>query len=106
MVQSEQHPCRTVATDRANCELTSSIVPRRTFFRHLSELRYLLLIEAQRAFCKASRIQQKSEPLLHMGGMMTATRRASATIALRMPARLATFMAQAFAVAMVTAQDY
>lgn len=45
---------------------------------------------------QACLVQRKSVPSLHIRCMMTASLRASATIALRWPRRLATFMAQAF----------
>ncbi|ESZ55493.1 hypothetical protein X727_33110 [Mesorhizobium sp. L103C119B0] len=45
---------------------------------------------------KSSFLQQNSVPSLIMRCMMTANRRASATMAFRLPLRLAIFIAQAF----------
>ena len=77
-------------------ELASSIVPRGTSSARADLVELLLLRRASQAAGLTCRVQRKSVPSLHMRCMMTASLRASATIALRWPRRLATCMAQAF----------
>src|SRR3974377_1646081 len=79
-------------------DLTSSIVPRGTSSHHVVELVFLpiavgCLLSCATACC---RIQQNSVPSIHMRCMITANRRASATIAFFTPRRLAICIAQLF----------
>ena len=78
-------------------ELTSSIVPRGTPFHHRVELDFLLLRSAsQNAHAAAaSRVQRNSVPSTQIRCMITANRRASATIAFFIPRRLAICIAHA-----------
>jgi hypothetical protein len=59
-------------------------------------LSYLILNGFHAAAAACSRVQRNSVPSTHMRCMMTASRRASATIAFFIPRRLATCIAQAF----------
>jgi hypothetical protein len=88
MEQSDSRPCRqTNDRSKRECELTSSIVPRGTPFHHLVELEVLLLCSASQTAhaAAASRVQQNSVPSTQMRCMITASRRASATIAFFLP---------------------
>ena len=98
--QSFGRPCRKKngRTKRTH-ELTSSIVPRGTSFHCSVDLGFLLsalilnCFHAAAAAC--SRVQRNSVPSTHMRCMITANRRARATIAFFIPRRLAICMAQA-----------
>src|SRR5450631_2138920 len=80
-------------------ELTSSIVPRGTYStaRWSSSvlLSHVVLNGFHAAAAACSRVQRNSVPSTHMRCMITANRRASATIAFFIPRCLAIFMAQA-----------
>jgi hypothetical protein len=78
-------------------ELTSSIVPRGTSFHRWVELDFLLshLILHSSQAAATSLVQRNSVPSTHMRCMITANRRASATIAFFIPRCLAIFIAQA-----------
>src|SRR4249920_2343889 len=98
--QSLPRPCRqTNGRSKRTCELTSSIVPRGTSFHHVVELEFLLLHLILHGFHAAavacSRVHRNSVPSTHMRCMITASRRANATIAFFIPRRLAICMAQA-----------
>src|SRR5664279_1841604 len=54
-----------------------------------------VILDCSHAAAVSSRVQRNSVPSTHMRCMITANRRASATIAFFMPRRLAIFMAQA-----------
>jgi hypothetical protein len=78
-------------------ELTSSIVPRGTSFHRWVELDFLLLhliLHSSQATA-TSLVHRNSVPSTHMRCMITAKRRASATIAFFIPRCLAIFIAQA-----------
>ena len=90
--------CRqTNGRSSGHCELTSSIVPRGTSCHREVELVFLLsgLIMYSSHAATASLLQRNSAPSTQMRCMMTAKRRASATIAFFMPRRLAICIAQA-----------
>jgi len=98
--QSLARPCRqTNGRSKRTCELTSSVVPRGTSFHRLVELEFPSIgfdPEEFHAAAKAwSRVQRNSVPLTHMRCMITANRRARATIAFLIPRRLAICIAQA-----------
>jgi hypothetical protein len=78
-------------------ELTSSIVPRGTSFHRWVELDLLLshLILHSSQAAATSLVHRNSVPSIHMRCMITASRRASATIAFFIPRCLAIFIAQA-----------
>ena len=78
-------------------ELTSSIVPRGTSFHRWVELYFLLshLILHSSQATATSLVHRNSVPSTHMRCMITANRRASATIAFFIPRCLAIFIAQA-----------
>ena len=78
-------------------ELTSSIVPRGTSFHRWVDLSFLLsdLILYCSHAAATSLVQRNSVPSTHMRCMITASRRASATIAFFIPRCLAIFIAQA-----------
>src|SRR5882724_11249800 len=84
---------------KRTCELTSSIVPRGTSFHRSVELEFSPIgfdpewFHAAVAAC--SRVQRNSVPSTQMRCMITASRRARATIAFFMPRRLAICMAHA-----------
>jgi len=80
-----------------HCDLTSSIVPRGTSCHRTVELAFLLsgLILHCHAAAISCRVQRNSVPSTQMRCMMTANRRASATIAFFTPRRLAICIAQA-----------
>jgi hypothetical protein len=96
--QSIGRPCRqTNGRSSGHCELTSSIVPRGTSCHREVELVFLLsdLIMYSSHAATAFLLQRNSAPSTQMRCMMTAKRRASATIAFFMPRRLAICIAQA-----------
>jgi len=98
--QSLARPCRqTNGRSKRTCELTSSVVPRGTSFHRLVELEFPSIgfdPEEFHAAAKAcSRAQRNSVPSAHMRCMITASRRARATIAFLIPRRLAICIAQA-----------
>ena len=79
-------------------ELTSSIVPRGTSFHHWVDLEFpliALILCDPHAAADCSRVQRNSVPSTQMRCMITANRRASATIAFFIPRRLAICIAQA-----------
>ena len=79
-------------------ELTSSIVPRGTSFHRWVELEFPpIAFDPARFSCcsRLSRVQRNSVPSTQMRCMITANRRASATIAFFIPRCLAIFIAQA-----------
>jgi len=78
-------------------ELTSSIVPRGTSFHCSVDLRFPPIASILCALQAAavSLVQRNSVPSTQMRCMITANRRASATIAFFIPRRLAIWMAQA-----------
>ena len=78
-------------------ELTSSIVPRGTSFHRGAELDFLLLhlILHRSQAAATSLVHRNSVPSTHRRCMITANRRASATIAFFIPRCLAIFIAQA-----------
>ena len=93
--QSYGRPCRRQA--KQTCELTSSIVPRGTSVHRLVELEFLLLrlMLHSRHAARACLVQRNAVPSTQMRCMITASRRAKATMALLMPRCLAIFIAQA-----------
>src|SRR5271169_5312012 len=98
--QSIGRPCRQLnGRSRRHCELTSSIVPRGTSFHHAVELECPPIgIDPVRFSCcygACSLVQRNSVPSTQMRCMITASRRARATIAFLMPRRLAICIAQA-----------
>ena len=96
--QSNARPCRqTNGRSKGPCELTSSIVPRGTSFHRTVELEFPLsdLILYGSHAVAASLVHRNSVPSTHMRCMITANRRASATIAFFIPRRLAICIAQA-----------
>jgi hypothetical protein len=84
-----------VGRSKRTRELTSSIVPRGTSFHCLVELEFLLLLISFGAHAITSLVHLNSVPSTQMRCMITAKRRASATIARFMPRRLAICIAQA-----------
>ena len=98
--QSFGRPYRQVdGRSKPTCELTSSIVPRGTSFHRRVELEFFLsdlILNGFHAAAEAcSRVQRNSVPSTHIRCMITANRRASATIAFFIPQRLAICIAQA-----------
>src|SRR6478672_10166688 len=100
--QSIGRPCRqTNGRSKRTFELTSSIVPRGTSFHRSVERECPSIgLDAARFHAAAaavawSRVQRNSVPPTHMRCMITANRRARATIAFLIPRRLAICMAQA-----------
>jgi hypothetical protein len=96
--QSVGRPCRQCdGRFKPTYELTSSIVPRGTSFHRWVELEFpllhLILHRSQAA--ATSRVHRNAVPLTHMRCMITASRRASATIAFFIPRCLAICIAQA-----------
>src|SRR6201987_2068632 len=89
-----------IGRSKRTCELTSSIVPRGTPYHRLVETPGFLLWHLIRHRCHAataaSRVHRNSVPSTQMRCMITASRRAKATIAFFIPQRLATCIAQAF----------
>ena len=93
-------PCwQTDSRSKRTYDLTSSIVPRGTSFHHAVELEVFLLSDVvllcSHAAAASFRVQLNSVPSTQMRCMITANRRASATIAFFMPRRLAICIAQA-----------
>ena len=82
---------------KRTCELTSSIVPRGTSFHRSVELEFppIGFDPARSHAAAASLVQRNSVPSTQMRCMITASRRASATIAFFIPRRLAICIAQA-----------
>ena len=80
------------AGSKRTYELTSSIVPQGTSF-HRSVDCFSYRVHAAAVAC--SLVQQNSVPSTHMRCMITASRRAKATIAFFIPRRLAICMAHA-----------
>src|SRR5262249_193978 len=96
--QSFGRPCRQCdGRFKRTHELTSSIVPRGTSFHRGVELDFLLLhwILHRSQAAATSLVHRNSVPSTHTRCMITANRRASATIAFFIPRCLATFIAQA-----------
>src|SRR5262245_24321031 len=98
--QSLPRPCRqTNGRSKRTCALTSSIVPRGTSFHRSVESSVLLSDQMLHGFHAAavacSRVQRNSVPSTHMRCIITANRRARATIAFFIPRRLAICIAQA-----------
>ena len=96
--QSYRRPCRqSNGRSKRTYELTSSIVPRGTSFHRWVELDFLLshLILHRSQAAATSLVHRNSVPSTHMRCMITANRRASATIAFFIPRCLAILMAQA-----------
>ena len=97
--QSFERPFRQ-ENDRSKqtCELTSSLVPRGTLFHRLVDSSFLLshLILSGPHAAAVSLVHLNSVPSVQMRCIMTAKRRASATIAFFIPRCLAIFIAQAF----------
>ena len=95
--QSTERPCVTNGRSKRLGELTSSIVPRGTSFHRWVELDLVLshLILHSSQATATSLVHRNSVPSTHMRCMITANRRASATIAFFIPRCLAIFMAQA-----------
>src|SRR4029450_1177527 len=96
--QSYERPCRgCTGRFKRTHDLTSSIVPRGTSFHRWVELDFplfhLILHRSQAA--ATSLVHRNSVPSTQMGCMITASRRASATIAFFIPRCLAIFIAQA-----------
>src|SRR5262245_35198803 len=98
--QSYGRPCRqSDGRCKRTCELTSSIVPRGTSSTVRWNSSFLLLDLILPGFHAAagacSRVHRNSVPSTQMRCMITANRRASATIAFFIPRRLAICIAQA-----------
>ena len=84
-----------IGGSKRTCELTSSIVPRGTSFHRLVELEFPPFDPERPHAAAASLVQRNSVPSVQMRCIMTAKRRASATIAFFIPRCLAIFIAQA-----------
>ena len=96
--QSLGRPCRlTDSGSKRTYELTSSIVPRGTSFHRAVELEFPpIAFDPDRSHAAVtSRVHRNSVPSTQMRCMITANRRASATIAFFIPRCLAIFIAQA-----------
>ena len=96
--QSFGRPYRQTNEVQATNELTSSIVPRGTSFHRRVELEIPPIgFDLVRSSCRydLSRVQRNSVPSTQIRCMITASRRASATIAFFIPRRLAICIAQA-----------
>ncbi len=96
--QSFGRPCRlTDSRSKQTYELASSIVPRGTSFHRSVELECSpVAFDSDGSHpAVASRVHRNSVPSTQMRCMITANRRASATIAFFIPRCLAIFMAQA-----------
>ena len=96
--QSVGRPCRqSDSRFKRHYELTSSIVPRGTSFHCLVDLGFppIALILCVPHAATVSLVQRNSVPSTHMRCIITASRRARATIAFFIPRRLAICMAQA-----------
>jgi hypothetical protein len=86
--QSLGRPChQSNGRTKQTCELTSSIVPRGTSFRCSVDLEFspIALILCTLHAATVSRVQRNSVPSTQMRCMITASRRASATIAFFIP---------------------
>jgi hypothetical protein len=86
-----------VGRSKRTCELTSSTVPRGTSFHRLVELEFPpIALDSERPHAAAaSLVHLNSVPSVQMRCIITARRRASATIAFFIPRCLAIFIAQA-----------
>ena len=96
--QSLGRPCRLAdSRSKRTYELTSSIVPRGTSFHRSAELKFppIAFYPARAHAAVASRVHRNLVPSTQMRCIITANRRASATIAFFIPRCLAIFMAQA-----------
>ncbi len=96
--QSFRRPCRqSNGRSKRTCELTSSIVPRGTSFHCSVECEFpsIALILCALHAAAGSLAQRNSVPSTQMRCMITANRRARATIAFFTPRRRAICMAQA-----------
>jgi hypothetical protein len=96
--QSFGRSCRqSSGRTKRTCELTSSIVPRGTSFHCSVDLGFpsIALISWALHAAAVSLVQRNSVPSTQMRCMITANRRARATIAFFIPRRLAICMAQA-----------
>ena len=98
--QSLGRPCRQCdGRSKRTYDLTSSIVPRGTSFHRSVEFEFppigLDAVRLHAAVVACSQVQRNSVPSTHMRCMITANRRARATIAFFIPRRLATCIAQA-----------
>ena len=96
--QSLGRPCRLAdSRSKRTYELTSSIVPRGTSSHRSVELEYPpIAFDADGPHAAVtSRVHRNSVPSTHMRCMITANRRANATIAFFIPRCLAICMAQA-----------
>ena len=82
---------------KRTCDLTSSIVPRGTSFHRSVELEFppIAFDPARLQAVATSRVQRNSVPSTQMRCMITANRRARATIAFFIPRRRAICIAQA-----------
>src|ERR1700730_12231270 len=89
--------CQSNGRTKRTCELASSIVPRGTSFHFWVDLGFppIALILCAPHAAAVSLVQRNSVPSTHMRCMITANRRARATIAFLIPRRLAICMAQA-----------
>ena len=97
--QSFERPFRQEnGRSKQTCELTSSIVPPGTLFHRLVELEFPpIALDPERPHAAAaSLVHLNSVPSVQMRCIITANRRASATIAFFIPRCLAIFIAQAF----------
>src|SRR5437660_5506931 len=96
--QSFGRPCRQCdGRSKQTYDLTSSIVPRGTSFHRWVELDFppIAFDPAQTQAAATSLVHRNSVPSTHTRCMITANRRASATIAFFIPRCLAIFIAQA-----------
>ena len=97
--QSIARRCRqTDGRSKRTCELTSSIVPRGTSFHRSVELEFPPIgcdLHGFHAATACSLVHRNSVPSTQMRCMITASRRARATIAFFIPRRLAICIAQA-----------
>ena len=98
--QAAARPCRLLdGGDSTDNELTSSIVPRGTSSAQGGNLKLSLALVGSwyspQVETASSFVQRNSVPSTQMRCMITASRRASATMALFSPRFLAIFMAQA-----------
>jgi len=96
--QSLRRRCRlTDGRSKRTYELTSSIVPQGTSFHHSVEFEFPPIALTLRGSHAAvtSRVHWNSVPSTQMRCMITANRRANATIAFFIPRCLAIFIAQA-----------
>src|SRR6516162_9972425 len=85
---------RTIGGSKRTYDLTSSVVPRGTSFHARWSSSFLLLgliLHGSHAAAAFSRVHRNSVPSTQMRCMITASRRARATIAFFSPRRLAIF---------------